>query len=244
MAKKNDNSHYISLSDMMTGLMLVFMFVSVAFMLKIRNETAEQRQCKELTEKYFEKKDNMYSDLKKEFERDLKRWNAEITPDLSFKFTEKTAQFDANEAELKGEFKEKLKEFFPRYIATIMPYKERIQEIRIEGHTDTTGPCDISQEQGCVLKAGPYQIDGPYTNEQKNYLYNMALSQARAKNVLAYCLTLGGDFPYMKDFITANGLSYSKMLKTKDGKEDLGASRRVEFRVLLNAEDALKKGAE
>ena len=221
MAKKNDNSHYISLSDMMTGLMLVFMFVSVAFMRQIQEETAEQRQCKELTEKYFEKKDNMYTDLKKEFDRDLKRWNAEITPDLSFKFTEKTAQFD-----------------------TIMPYKDRIQEIRIEGHTDTTGPCDSSQEQGCVIKAGPYQIDGPYTNEQKNYLYNMALSQARAKNVLAYCLTLGGDFPYMKDFITANGLSYSKMLKTEDGKEDLEASRRVEFRVLLNAEDALKEGAK
>ena len=95
-----------------------------------------------------------------------------------------------------------------------------------------------------MIKAGPYQIDGPYTNEQKNYLYNMALSQARAKNVLAYCLTLGGDFPYMKDFITANGLSYSKMLKTEDGQEDLEASRRVEFRVLVNAEDALKEGVK
>ena len=249
MAKKNDNSHYISLSDMMTGLMLVFMFVSVAFMLKIQYDSNPERikeleRCEQMKDQYFTKKENMYSDLKKEFDRDLKRWNAEITPDLSFKFTEKTAQFDTNEAELKEEFKEKLQEFFPRYIATIMPYKDRIQEIRVEGHTDTTGPCDLSQEQGCVIKAGPYQIDGPYTNEQKNYLYNMALSQARAKNVLAYCLTLGGDFPYMKDFITANGLSYSKMLKTEEGKENLEASRRVEFRVLLNAEDALKEGVK
>ena len=115
-----------------------------------------------------------------------------------------------------------------------MPYKDRIQEIRIEGHTDTTGPCDTSQKYGCVIKDGPYQIEGSYTNEQKNYLYNMALSQARAKNVLAYCLTLGSDFSFMKDLITANGLSYSKMLQTNE------ASRRVEFRILLKAEETLK----
>lgn len=214
--------------------MLVFMFISVAFMLKVKNDNKKWIECEERTGEYFKYKKTIHSDLEEEFGPDLKRWDAEITPDLSFKFKETTAQFDINEASLKEEFQEKLKDFWPRYIDTIMPYKDRIQEIRIEGHTDTTGPCDTSQKYGCVIKDGPYQIEGSYTNEQKNYLYNMALSQARAKNVLAYCLTLGSDFSFMKDLITANGLSYSKMLQTNE------ASRRVEFRILLKAEETLK----
>ena len=240
MAKKSNNSHYISLSDIMTGLMLVFMFISVAFMLKVKNDNKKWIECEERTGEYFKNKEGIYDALKEKFGQDLKRWNAELNPDLSINFTKETSQFDTNEATLKEEFQEKLKEFFPQYISTITPYKDRIQEIRIEGHTDTTGPCDTSQKYGCVIKDGPYQIDGPYTNEQKNYLYNMALSQARAKNVLAYCLTLNTNFPFMKEFITANGLSYSKIKTDDDGRENLEASRRVEFRILLKAEETLK----
>ena len=62
MAKKNDNSHYISLSDMMTGLMLVFMFVSVAFMLKIQYDSNPERikeleRCEQMKDQYFTKKE-------------------------------------------------------------------------------------------------------------------------------------------------------------------------------------------
>lgn len=233
---KEDNSHYIPLSDIMTALMLVFLFISVSVILDIQKKYADHGRCERITKEYFDKKENLYIDLQQEFSKDLSKWDAEINKDLSFKFNERTPQFDKNEAVLKEEFQAKLKEFFPRYIKTIMPYKDQIQEIRIEGHTDTSGPCKINSQEECVMKEGPYAVTGNYTNEQKNYLYNMGLSQARAKNVLSYCLTLDPDFAYMKQYVTANGLSYSKLITYADGSENHKASRRVEFKVLLKAE--------
>ena len=227
MSRREDNSHYVSLADIMTALMLIFLFVSVSVIRYAQKKYENYSRCEQITETYFDKKESLYEDLKEEFKRNLSSWNAEITPDLSFKFTEKSAQFNRNEAVLRPEFQEKLKEFFPRYIKTLAPYRDQIQEIRIEGHTDTTGPCDVSSSEICVMKDGPY-------------MYNMGLSQARAKNVLAYCLSLTPDLDYVKQYITANGLSYSKLIKDSKGLEDPDASRRVEFKVLLKAEDNMK----
>lgn len=240
MSRREDNSHYVSLADIMTALMLIFLFVSVSVIRYAQKKYENYSRCEQITETYFNKKESLYKDLNEEFKRNLSSWNAEITSDLSFKFTEKSAQFNRNEAVLRPEFQEKLKEFFPRYIKTLAPYRDQIQEIRIEGHTDTTGPCDVASSEICIMKDGPYSVFGDYTNEQKNYLYNMGLSQARAKNVLAYCLSLAPDLDYVKQYITANGLSYSKLIKDSKGVEDPDASRRVEFKVLLKAEDNMK----
>ena len=38
---KEDNSHFISLSDMMTGLMVIFLFISVAYMIKVKEQSDE-----------------------------------------------------------------------------------------------------------------------------------------------------------------------------------------------------------
>lgn len=237
---REDNSHYISLSDMMTALMLIFLFVAVSVIqYTTRLDEEHDPRLREARE-YIKKKDDLYKDLEREFSRDLRRWDADISPDLSVRFSERAAQFNLNEAELRPEFQQKLSEFFPRYIKIIRKYEGDIKEIRIEGHTDSTGPCRSQPEGMCVVRDGPYKIVGNYTNNQKDYLYNMALSQARAKNVLAYCLTLTSDFDYMKKYVTANGLSSSNLI-TKSGREDKAASRRVEFRVLLRADESIEK---
>ena len=44
----------------------------------------------------------------------------------------------------------------------------------------------------------------------------------------------------MKDFITANGLSFSRYIRDSKGQEDKAASRRVEFRILTNAEATIE----
>ncbi|MBE6457529.1 MAG: OmpA family protein [Alphaproteobacteria bacterium] len=231
--RRDDNSHYISLSDIMTALMLVFLFIAVSFMIDITNRHKIDDQCQKMTAEYHDKKEQLYGNLKREFRNDLKEWNAEITPDLVMRFHDDAVQFESDQAILQDEFKEKLAEFFPRFLKQVKKFENNVQEIRIEGHTDTSGPCDVRQEYGCVMRDGPYSIEGDFTNSEKNYLYNMALSQARAKSVLAYCLTQVDDFEYMKQNITANGLSYSKLITDKNGRENKAASRRVEFRVLL-----------
>jgi hypothetical protein len=45
---------------------------------------------------------------------------------------------------------------------------------------------------------------------------------------------------WAKEKITANGLSSSKLILDKDGREDKEASRRVEFRVRTDAEKRIE----
>ena len=118
--------------------------------------------------------------------------------------------FDNNETALKADFKAILDEFFPRYLAIIRQYTDHITEIRIEGHTSSTG----------------------------EYFHNMELSQDRARNVLIYCTTTNS-LAYKKlitDKVTANGYSYSRTLKNKQGEEDETRSRRVVFRIITDSE--------
>ncbi len=117
-------------------------------------------------------------------------------------------------------FEHVLKDFFPRYvrILKIPKYKDDIEEIRIEGHTSSEWRFDVPRDSA--------------------YLLNMRLSQDRTRSVLEYVVELpevADDKEWLRGFVTANGLSSSKLILRKD-EEDKAASRRVEFRVRTNAE--------
>jgi outer membrane protein OmpA-like peptidoglycan-associated protein len=157
----------------------------------------------------------LYIDLQDEFKDDLKTWSATIDSTLCVRFQEPSMLFDNNEATLKKKFKEILDDFFPRYIAVLSrdQYKNNIEEIRIEGHTDSNG----------------------------EYFYNMELSQNRTRAVLQYCMGVMNpeDIDWARSLITANGLSSSHPIII-EGVEDKDLSRRVEFRVRTNAEKQLE----
>lgn len=222
LTKREDNSHFISLSDMMTALMMIFLFISVAIIHNTQKQTVVVR---EIVETYSDQQTNMYRDFRKEFEKDLSKWKAEINPDdLSIVFTSPEVLFDTGKDSLKPKFQEMLSDFFPRYIKIIQRHKDHIQEVRIEGYTDTNGL--------------------PGQTKQESYFYNMKLSQDRTRSVLEYCLGLSTfsaeDFDYLKEVITANGLSFSRLIKDSEGRENKAASRRVEFRVLMKSDDNIK----
>jgi len=72
----------------------------------------------------------------------------------------------------------------------------------------------------------------------------MKLSQDRTRSTLQYVLAfpaIRGDLPWLRDRITANGLSSSKTIKRPDGSEDYERSQRVEFRVRTDAESRIAK---
>jgi outer membrane protein OmpA-like peptidoglycan-associated protein len=72
----------------------------------------------------------------------------------------------------------------------------------------------------------------------------MELSQARTRSTLAYVLNLPGDreqVAWLRRFVTANGLSSSRLIMDDEGMEDVARSRRVEFRVRTDAETRLAK---
>ena len=128
-------------------------------------------------------------------------------------------------AYIKKCYKEILDDFFPRFLEVVAndEYRDSIEEIRIEGHTDSDG----------------------------GYLYNIQLSQNRAREVLDYCLGLVENnekysdmVDWVKFKITANGLSYSHPILNSDGTENKDLSRRVEFKVRTNAEKQLEEIAK
>ena len=69
----------------------------------------------------------------------------------------------------------------------------------------------------------------------------MALSQLRASEVLQYTLNtnLNGSYDWIRDRLQAVGFSSSKIKTNKSGIEDKKMSRRVEFKVVTNAQDKL-----
>jgi outer membrane protein OmpA-like peptidoglycan-associated protein len=211
-------AQWISLSDLMTGLMMLFMLIAVSFMLKVEADAAKARQVAVI---YDEVRQSLYQDLYNEFQKDLPAWGAELNKEnLSIRFKEPEVLFNMGKDDLKLRFQDILKEFFPRYvkIITSKKYKGSIQEIRIEGHTSSIWNGSVSAEEA--------------------YFKNMELSQSRTRSALRFVLGLPDiqpDLDWLKQYMTANGLSSSKIV-SKNGVEDAQLSQRVEFRIRTDAE--------
>ena len=209
-----DDSQWLPISDLMTVLMAVFLIISIIFMIQIKSGLNN----------YIETKNNIYLELKKEFENE--NWPGyEIDSlDLSIKFISPEILFDYNSFELKREFKNILDDFFPRYINILSKkeFKKEIDEIIIEGHTDTQ-----SSER----------------TEDLRYFGNMELSQNRAREVLKYSLLKAlNDNNLNKEWarnrLAAHGLSYNRPYLVNN-IVDNRKSRRVEFKIKLTAESKI-----
>ncbi len=206
--EEGSNPFSLSIGDLMAALLLIFILLLSATLLNLQ----ERAQS---AEDYRAIKEDIYKELVKEFKYDLKDWKAEIDPkELTFRFKEPDILFENNKSEVKPKFKEILGSFFPRYIKVLSrsEFKDNIEEIRIEGHTDDVG----------------------------NYYHNMELSQDRTRSVLSYVLEQSLDPSFDKDWLishlTANGLSFSKPLYSNQDEKGRSMNRRVEFRIRTNAE--------
>src|SRR5215204_6392723 len=97
----HEEAQWISLSDLMTGLMMMFMLIAIAFMMKVEADSAKIKQVAIL---YDQVRHELYGELHKEFEKDLVSWGAEITPDLAMRFQEPEVLFNTGEDKLKPKF--------------------------------------------------------------------------------------------------------------------------------------------
>jgi outer membrane protein OmpA-like peptidoglycan-associated protein len=214
---KEENAFSLSTGDLMAGLLFIFILLLMGALLQVQ-EKAEQDE--EIVKRYDQIKTQLYIDLQEEFKEDLTVWRATIDSTLCIRFQEPSMLFDEGLDVLKPNFKVILDDFFPRYIAVLSrpQYKDNIEEIRIEGHTNSNG----------------------------GYYSNMKLSQDRTRAVLQYCFSLmkENDVNWLRGLVTANGLSSSHLIYTKSGAEDKNLSRRVEFRVRTNAEKQLEDIAD
>lgn len=225
MARQNV---WLSVSDLMTGLMVIFLFIAIAYISRV------QQNQSVLTD-YVETKNQLHDKLVKEFEGDTLKWQMAIGKDLSMKFKEPTVLFASGSYELTPRFKEILDEFLPRYFNILLndSLKNNIQEIRIEGHTDN--------------------VPIPRYDEDP-YIANVILSQQRALSVLRYLRKMPSFQQYSEQqrsllefWFTANGLSYGKAvdnagnyINKSHNEIDKDMSRRVEFRIITSGDEVLE----
>jgi outer membrane protein OmpA-like peptidoglycan-associated protein len=223
ISSSHQEAQWISLSDLMTGLMMLFMLIAIAFMLKVQADEAKARRW---AEQYRQIRQELYEDLYTTFKDRLTQWNAVFTSDLILTFRGPEVLFDTGSADLKPRFKQILQDFLPRYVAIIASpkYKSSIQEIRIEGHTS-------SDWNGA-------------TGTDEAYFQNMQLSQDRTRSTLRFVLKLPEvqkDIDWLRSNVTANGLSSSHLILKPDRTEDADRSKRVDFRILTDADAKIEK---
>ena len=199
---------------MMSGLMLIFLFISVSFMVEVESE---KQEMKDIAIEYRDTKANLNEALFSEFENDLQSWDATITKDNSISFNSPNVLFEVSRSDIKDEFKIVLEQFFSRYIKilTSKEYKNEIKELRVEGHTSDRW--------------------GDVTSKKDIYLKNMQLSQSRAYEVLSYCYSLEDEIikenrVWLEKYFRANGMAFSKL-------KEYDKARRVEFTIQMKSED-------
>ncbi|MFW5782782.1 MAG: OmpA family protein [Candidatus Muiribacteriaceae bacterium] len=218
---KREN-YWISLSDIMTGLSVIFMFISISYIIQVK------KPVKRFRDTQF----NLYQELKLEFEEDFREdnWNASLDNDLTIRFLDEKVLFDYNRTDVKPEFRKVLDDFFPRYLKILLKpeYQRHVVEVRIEGHTDSVGSylSNIILSQGRTVSVLKYLID---STDSFSFL------NPEDKRVVQF-------------WMTANGFSFGRTLDT-DGsytlvsgkEEDPAKSRRVEFRILTRSEQVINE---
>jgi len=253
-------AQWISLSDLMSCLMLLFMLIAIAFMVKVEADSRDKQKdglereknieselqskqdlydmiytqmqkaeaasykIRQVAVAYDQNRLDLYDALDKEFKKDLPLWGAEITKDLAVRFTNPEVMFNTGQTELKPKFREIMSSFFPRYLKIISSpkYKDAIQEIRIEGHTSSAWKEAVSRDEA--------------------YIKNMELSQSRTRSTLSYLFELPESqrhLDWLRNHLTANGLSSSRPIVNIDGTENMERSQRVEIRIRTNADAKL-----
>ena len=225
----------MSVSDLMTGLMVIFLFVAIAYIRIVQEQHKTLDENVQIIKDFVDARLKMHDKLVNAFASDTARWNMVIGRDLSIRFTKTDVFFESGKAEISAGFKDILDDFLPRYFDVLLrdSLRDKISEVRIEGHTD------------------PEWKD----STKDAFLENVRLSQERALSVLKH-------YRQMQDFIdrpsdekvrleywfTANGLSSGHTLDA-DGAltfvskhpADYEKSRRVEIRIITSSDSLIEK---
>lgn len=210
-----------SLTDLTISLMVIFVLLLVVYL----NNTSHAAQ--DAREKILDRlKIQLASIAGLQVKKDPKDPLA-----LLVIVPEELLHFGLNEKEVPMQGRAFLAHFTPRFAAVICSnnFRREIDSVIVEGHTDST------------------QFRG--LSRIKSDSMNLSLSQGRSMSVVASNLDLlKSDKPEYDCFLTllsASGRGQRDPV-IRNGKEDLAASRRVEFRVRVRSTDQrlLKKDVE
>ncbi len=230
---KEEGNPWVSFSDIMTGLMVIFMFIAITYIVEIQRKQAERD---EILKEFMQTREELYMELDSTFYDKFEEWGVIFDRDLSIKFINPEVLFRSGKTRIRTRFRKILDEFLPAYFNILLKpqYRDKIVEVRIEGHTDTVPA---------------------YEYDRDPYVGNVLLSQMRATAVLRYFR----EMEYFKNlspedrrtvqfWLTANGLSYGRTIDANKNltyysglPADNRLSRRVEFKLVPSSESLVEK---
>lgn len=230
--------YWLSYSDLMAGLLLIFMLLIVVVLQSSKQSLEDERQKLKKQQEKFEQLNNDHTKLNKDIDQVL-GVRTKILQRLRQRFNEKGSNISFDDAtgavrlgsdilfpegssRLLPEGKQALDQTMPIYFEALLgdeELKKHVDQIIIEGHTN-------SNYSGSK-------------NEQDAYLFNLRLSQERAYEAMEYIIRSREHENHFK-LLAANGYSNTRLVKKKEtGEEDKERSRRIELRFRLKDEEAL-----
>ena len=211
----NAEDSWLSVADMMAGLMMIFLLIAVLYISKLRTEYSQVQGVS----------DDICSELQEEFRIEQAEWEMSICQGGLLVSFQDESVFDRGEHRLKQKFKNILDDFFPRFMNIVKRNEINISELRIEGHT--------SSEYTRSNKNNSYlnntQLSQRRSYSVMKYVFNVISN--KEKHI------------WMRKNLTAHGMSSAKMNYKKDLEgedvEDKKRSRRVEFKIQTNSQQKL-----
>jgi flagellar motor protein MotB len=223
------DENYVAFSDIMTCLMIIFLFVALSYIMDVYSGRYVQ--------------EDLYNSISAHLSKELQNSNVRLSKDLSLKFINAGGNdssevlFEQGDDKMTHLFTRQIDSIWPKYQKIILAdsFINHIGEIRIEGHADTTSP---------------------RKSKMSSYDYNLELSSKRAQKVLHYIRNMEcyKVLPIEKKerlqyLLTANGMSYSRSLNKDDSvaylarnkQIELIRSRRVEFKIVTTNQVLIKK---
>ena len=216
---------WANISDMMAGLMMIFLFISLVNGLESARITQqlmeEKKVISEITDNYIDNRSQIYDSINEQFSSRFAEWDANLDKTtLTLRFNDPTLLFEPGSSTLTPRFEAILSQFWVDYVEILDQYSADIREIKIEGHTS-------SEWTGVSL--------------DEAYFNNMGLSQQRTRKTLEFCykLTPDNNKSWVRSTVTANGMSSSRPILASSGAEDVARSRRVEFTIVVDSSSRL-----
>lgn len=212
-AENQENIFWVTMTDLMTGLVLVFMVLFFwAYMQGQMDKLQEQVAQKSVSEELKKSLNEQNIEAEVESSGIVKIQNLEL--------------FDIGSYTLSDKGKEYLNKFAPVYLNSIFSNEflnKNVDKIIIEGHTDSQ------------------TFVGKYSDDEQ-YMKNMELSLNRAYAVANYMSKTpynkkNGD--KLRKMIIVEGASFSDPIIV-NGKEDYAQSRRVELKLIMKKDTAKK----
>ena len=253
-----ETSYWLSYSDMMAALLLIFVLIISITMLqskrqyeeKERELLAQQNVIGEQQEQLDQQQEQLdeQKDIVSQQQEQMQTQQEQLDKIIGIKSALITAlrdEFDGSELKVSVDSQTGAITFD----ASVLFDKGKY-EIKDEGKNflDQFLPRYFS----VLLKKDFHQyiseimIEG-HTDTTADYLYNLELSQQRALSVAKYCLDeKSSSIPKdqierLQKIMTANGRSFSNPIYKEDGTIDMDASRRVEFKFRLKDEEMVEE---